>query len=362
MGTALVLKLISHRRQLEALDAAGNDLLRTIAMNRLLRTVATIAAGLGAVAGNFAARPDPAGSVTGWTNPAGIAGLVVLLALWVWAPPRLANGRTAGRTGATTEAPAGAHPATRLTVSLGAAMGLAPVVVIALALVVPGFLMPGSAFPGQAAVLVALIATAVLLVAGAGELLLHRNHGTGRIPKAWPRQVVSPAVLTTAILAVALLTAITVLTAAGADKLRAAGVLGPDRMAVASSAWLTAAAATVAVGLIAILPVAAARQRHSISTDIAGLDAALRAITIHRVVRTFAAYCTAQAGVLLMTASMAWPPLLGTPALAGNAAWQPAVVAGALLAAGGVVIGVIPVRGFARTSPIPATAVREAAQ
>ncbi|MEO8283156.1 MAG: hypothetical protein ABI568_07085, partial [Pseudarthrobacter sp.] len=362
LGTALVLKLISHRRQLEALGAADNDVLRTVAMNRLLRTVATVAAGLGAVAGNFAARPDPASNASGWTNTAGIAGLVVLLAMWAWAPPKLASAQSAGRAGPTTESPAGAHPATRLTVSLGAALGLAPVAVAALGLFVPGFLMPGSAFPGQPAVLVALIAVAVLLVCGAGELLLQRNYVSPGMPKTWPRQVASPALLTTAIVAAVLLTSVTVLTATGEWKLREAGVFGPGGIAVGPSAWVIAAAATVAVGVIAIVPVAAARTRGSISTDIPGLDAALRAITVHRVVRTLAAYCTAQAGVLLMTDSMAWPPLLGMQPTTWDATWQPAVIAGALLAAAGVVIAVIPVKGFARTPAVPAKSVREGAQ
>jgi hypothetical protein len=361
VGTALVLKLISHRRQLEALDGADNDRLRTIAMNRLLRTVATIAAGLGAVAGNFAARPDPASTVSSWINPAGLAGLLVLLGMWGWAPPKLAKAGPGSRNGAATDSLAGSHPATRLIVSVGAALGLCPVLVVVTGLFVPGFLMPGSGYSWQPAVLVALIAAAILLATGAGELLLQRNHGTPGIPKTWPQQLVSPALLTTAIAAVLLLTAVSVLTAAGADRLREAGVFGPDRLTMVSSAWVITAWATVAVGLTAILPLAAARQRGSISTHVPGLDAALRAITIHRVVRTVAAYCIAQAGVLLMTASLAWPPLLGVPAAVWDAAWQPAVVAGATLAAAGIVIAVIPIKGFARAPATPVPSVRERA-
>ena len=89
-GTWLVLWLIARRRQLESLDAADNAVLRTIAMNRLLRTVSTVAAGLAVIAGNFAARPDPAQGMTSWTNPAGLACTVVLLVMWWWRPPRLA--------------------------------------------------------------------------------------------------------------------------------------------------------------------------------------------------------------------------------------------------------------------------------
>ncbi|HAP91635.1 MAG TPA: hypothetical protein DCR15_18845, partial [Arthrobacter bacterium] len=65
------------------------------------------------------------------------------------------------------------------------------------------------------------------------------------------------------------------------------------------------------------------------------------------------AYCTAQGGVLLMTASNALPPLLGLPATT----W-----AGALLAAAGMLIAVIPVKGFARTPATPAKPVREGAR
>lgn len=362
LGTALVLKLISHRRQLEALDAPENDLLRTIAMNRLLRTVATIAAGLAAVAGNFAARPDPAGGASSWTNPAGLVVLVVLLAMWGWAPPKLPSVQVNGKRPALSESPAGAHPATRLTVALGAAMGLVPVAAAVLGLFVPGFSVPGAGLPGLPVLFVALIAAVVVLVAGAGELLLQRNYGTHGIPRNWPRQAVSPALLTTAIVAVVLFTSITVLTAVGEWELRQAGFngfSGPGRAPDSFPGWVIAAVATAAVAAIASLPVVAARLRRSIPTDITGLDAALRAITVHRVVRTFAAYCTAQGGVLLMTASEAWPPLLGLPSTTWAATWQPAVIAGALFAAAGVVIAVIPVKGFARTPAAPVKPVPE---
>ncbi|WP_242633226.1 hypothetical protein [Arthrobacter sp. S39] len=345
LGTLLVLTLISRRRQLEALDAAENDLLRTIAMNRLLRTVATIAAGLAAIAGNFAARPDPSANVSSWTNPAGLAAFVVLLVMWVWAPPKLPSAEAGGAGMRMAESPASAHPATRLSVSLGAAMGLAPLVAAAL-----GFFLAGAGLPWQPVILVTLMATAVLLVAAAGELLLHRNYGSPEVPRTWPRQAVSPALLTTAIAAVALLAVVLVVTAAGGLKLREAGL-------DVSRSWVAAVLATVAVAAIACLPVAAARVRRGIPTGVPGLDAALRAITVHRVVRTIAAYCLAQGGVLLMTAGDALPPLLGLPA--STPTWQPAAVAGAALAAAGVVIAVIPVRGFARVPAAPVQPVPE---
>jgi hypothetical protein len=365
LGTALVLLLISRRRQLEALDSAGNHLLRTIAMNRLLRTVATIAAGLGAVAGNFAVRPDPATVSTGWTNPSGLAALVVLVAMWWWAPPKLSSASARGNGLPPVESPAAAHPAAKLSVSLGAAMGLAPAVTAVLAFVVLGFLAPGAVLPGQAMVFIALLAAAVLLVTGAGELLLQRNYGSREAPRTWPREVVSPALLTTAIIAVALYVAVTAVTAVGEWKLREAGIadsLRPDSLRGGSAGWAIAAAATAGVAAVACLPVAVTRRRRSISSNVRGLDAALRAITVHRVVRTLAAYCTAQGGVVLMTASTAWPAALDLPAESWTAGWQPAMIAGALLTAAGVVVAVIPVRGFARVPASRAGSVPEAAR
>jgi hypothetical protein len=347
LGTTLVLALISRRRQLEALDAAGNNLLRTIAMNRLLRTAATIAAGLAAVAGNFAARPDPSTSVSSWSNPAGFAAFAVLLVMWGWAPPKLPSAEAGGSGVRLAKSPAAAHPATRLSVSLGAAMGLAP-----LAAAVLGFFFPGAGLRGQPVILLALMAAALLLVAAAGELLLHHNYGSPGAPRSWPRQAVSPALLSTAIIAGALFTAITAGTAAGELRLGHAGL-------ETSGSWMAAVLATAAIAGIAVLPVAAARARRGVAPGIPGLDAALRAITVHRIVRTLAAYCAAQGGVLLITAGNAWPPLLGLPVTSSTIPWQPAVIAGAALAAAGVVIAAIPVRGFARVPAAPAQSIPE---
>ena len=100
VGTWLVLWLIARRRQLESLDAADNAVLRTIAMNRLLRTVSTVAAGLGSHRGELRgpSRSGPADG-TSWTNFAGLAATVVLLVMWWWRPPRLAPPGWASGTG-----------------------------------------------------------------------------------------------------------------------------------------------------------------------------------------------------------------------------------------------------------------------
>lgn len=101
-GTFAVLALIARRPPLAGLATLADGLLRSISMNRLLRTVATVAAGLAAIAGNYAARPDPATGPANWFNPAGALNLAVLLLMLLWAPPRLlraqpVRGRTAAQ-------------------------------------------------------------------------------------------------------------------------------------------------------------------------------------------------------------------------------------------------------------------------
>ena len=88
-GTLVVLALMAHRPPVAGLGSRADGLLRTITANRLLRTVATVAAGLAAIAGNHAARPDPAAGTANWFNPAGALNLAVLLVMLLWAPPNL---------------------------------------------------------------------------------------------------------------------------------------------------------------------------------------------------------------------------------------------------------------------------------
>ncbi|MGN7147694.1 hypothetical protein ACTHQ6_01710 [Arthrobacter sp. SAFR-179] len=106
-GTLVVLVLITRRRALTGLTPLQDGLLRAITMNRLLRTVATVASGLAAIAGNHAARPDPALGHTSWMNPAGLLNLAVLLLMLCWPPPRLE-----GPSGKRFDAPTAAQPAT----------------------------------------------------------------------------------------------------------------------------------------------------------------------------------------------------------------------------------------------------------
>ena len=345
VGTWLVLWLIARRRQLEALDAADNAVLRTIAMNRLLRTVSTVAAGLAVIAGNFAARPDPAQQTGSWTNFAGLAATVVLLVMWWWRPPRLASAGLGVRNRPESGIAAGRqHPAARLVSSLGALLGLAA----AVPLVAGAFLAPvimAAAGYGLAG-LVAVMGTCVLLVIAGGELVLQRNYGTPEAPRTWPRQPVSPALLTTAVLALLVFLAALAVTAAGQ------ALLAED------PGWVPVALLTAGTCVAALPAFLRARSRQGVRDAPRGLDAALRAITVHRVVRTLAATLTAQAGVLLLTQTNAWATVFGPDAF-GDAvdpaagSWWPATLAGAVLAASAVVIAVIPVGGLARKTPAP---------
>jgi hypothetical protein len=323
-GTVAVLVLITRRRQLESLTAAENNTLRAVAMNRLLRTVGTVASGLAAIAGNHAARQDPAGETENWFNAAGVLNLAVLLVMWRWAPPKLGDDVPARPA-----RPAAPQPATVLAVSIGPAMAVAALLPVGASLVIPG------AITRHPALVVSLAAAAILAVVSAGELLLHRNHGVAGEPVRWPRQPASPVLLAILAAALAVLLGVGVLVAA-----REAGQS-------AHAPWPATAWTTAATTAIAFVPVVAARRRRAIPAAVPGLDSALRAITVHRVVRTLAAYFTVQAGALLLSAAPALRQ--GYPAGPGpwDDAWQAAPAAGVLLAAAGVVIAVTPVRGLA---------------
>ncbi|HSL38388.1 MAG TPA: hypothetical protein VK883_16335, partial [Arthrobacter sp.] len=334
-GTWLVLWLIATRRQLESLDPADNTVLRTIAMNRLLRTVSTVAAGLAAIAGNFAARPDPAQGMTSWGNPEALACGVVLLVMWGWRPPRLATAGLGARNRPEPGIAAGRqHPAARLVSSLGALLGLAAAVPLLTGAFLAQALLAAASY-GPAG-LVALMAVLVLLVIAAGELLLQHNYGRPEAPRGWPRPSVSPALLTTAVLALLAFLVVLLVTALGQARLAE----GPG--------WVPAGLLTAAVGAVALPVLLMARRRRGVADAPAGLDPALRAITVHRVVRTLAAALTAQAGVLLLTQSNAWAAVLGRAAFGETdpaaTTWRPAIAAGALLGVAATVIALIPVR------------------
>lgn len=343
-GTWLVLWLIASRRQLESLDPADNAVLRTIAMNRLLRTVSTVAAGLAAIAGNFAARPDPAQGMTSWGNPEALGCGVVLLVMWGWRPPRLATAGLGARNRPEPGIAAGrAHPAARFVSSLGALLGLAAAVPLLAGAFLSQALLAAASY-GVAGV-AALMAALVLLVIAAGELLLQHNYGRPDARRGWPRQPVSPALLTTAVVALLVFPVVLGVTALGLARLSE----GPG--------WVPAGLLTAGLCAVALPVLLLVRRRQGIAGAPAGLDSALRAITVHRVVRTLAAALTAQAGILLLTQSNAWAAVLGRAAFGETdpaaATWWPAIAAGAMLGTAATVIAVIPVRGPARPAPAP---------
>lgn len=330
VGTLLVLALTARRPPMAGLGSKADGLLRTITANRLLRTVATVAAGLAAIAGNHAARPDPGTGPANWFNPAGVLNLAVLLVMLLWAPPRLPGPSPARGNGA-----AGAQPVTKLLVSIGAVMGLAAFLPVPAAIFVPG------ALTGHPALFVAGSAVSVLAVVSLGEVVVHRNYGTAGGPRRWPRQTVSPAMAYTFVIAAAILVAAICVVA-----WRQAGLqVGPS--------WMMAAWTSAATALFSCVPLVLAGTRNSVSGPAQGLDAALRAITVHRVVRTLATFLVAQAGVLLMSEG----PKLHRASPPGQEpwdfAWQAAPAVGVLLATAAVVIAVIPVAGVRSSGDAP---------
>ncbi|MDP5227920.1 MULTISPECIES: hypothetical protein [Arthrobacter] len=82
LGTWGVLLLITRRHPVTGPSGEENSALRTVSMNRLLRTVATIAAGLGATAWTMADVPPP--GTTSYTNVGVILNLLILLLMWWW--------------------------------------------------------------------------------------------------------------------------------------------------------------------------------------------------------------------------------------------------------------------------------------
>lgn len=86
-GTVAVLLLITHRHQLPGLTRRENSYLRTLSMNRLLRTSATIASGLGAIAAGFAGMKVPGFGDASWIEVGAAFNVLVLLVMWRWPIP-----------------------------------------------------------------------------------------------------------------------------------------------------------------------------------------------------------------------------------------------------------------------------------
>ena len=343
LGTVLVLLLIARRRQLETLDGDDNRTLRTIATNRLLRTVCTIAAGLAAIAGNFGAQPAP-GALwqSSWYNVLGLVNMVVLLMMWWWRVPELPSLQKAAKTtsAATLRADPRTHPAARLSISLGAALGV--VGGLALAAGYAAILFPPRppavwSFP----VLTGIVAVLLLASIAAGDLLAARNYGTPDAPVHWPRQPVSRGLLSFAIGSTLVLALAVAFAVAGETQ-----PFGPK-------AWPAAVLTTVMVALAGAGAILAVRGRRGIpeAGGNAGLDSALRAISMYRIVRTLAAYGLGQAGALLCSTGNAWygvfPPAPSPDPIGPN----PGIPIGIALIVVALLVAVTPVRSLFRSIP-----------
>lgn len=343
-GTGLLLLLIARRRQLATLDADDDRTLRAIATNRLLRTVATIAAGLASIAGNFAAQPEPGPSwQSSWFNALGFVNMAVLLVMLWWGVPSMPSLLSAGQSTSVRalRADPGTHGAARLSINIGVMLGtLGGLAGIGGLAAMYALTQPQNAW---VAPLVLGLATALLLATiWGGDLLMGRNYGTLEAPVRWPLRPVSRGLSYYALAsALVFLASITFMVAIF------------DGQPLGEAAWPAALAATLVVAAVGALATHAARRRRGIpeGDGDAGLDAALRAISMYRIVRTLSAYCLGQTALLLMTSGNIWYQLFLPAPGVYPLGPSPAVTIGMVLAAIAVITAITPVRGLIRTIP-----------
>ena len=343
LGTWLVLVLAARRRRLETLDDDDNRALRAIGANRLLRTVATIAAGLAAIAGNFATQPAPGALWQSSSfNVLGLVNMAVLLVMWWWRVPQLPSLATAQKdiSISTFRANPRTHGAARLSISIGAALGVVGgLVLVAGIVVILGASRPLDpwAFPA----LTAVAAMILLATIAAGDMLTARNYGRPEAPVHWPHQPVSTGLLAFAI-GSALVFGLAVAFAIAAE-------VQPSGL----RSWLGVLVLSAVVGIAGTLAILAVRRRRGVSegNGEAGLDAALRAISMYRIVRTLAAYCLGQAAALLLITGDAWSRVVQPAGGEFSLAPSPATTAGMVLAAVAVIVAVVPVRSLLRAIP-----------
>ncbi|MGG5175063.1 hypothetical protein ACQQCD_08585 [Pseudarthrobacter sp. J1763] len=321
-GTVAVLALITRRRAIETLSTDEDHVLRRIAINRLLRTVATIAAGLGVTAAAYSRITMPTDNFTGtsgsWINIAGIINMAILVVMFLWHPPALNayDGAASGwRAGAAPLSSPEAR-ATRLVTSVGTAMPLGGLV--AIILVVAGW---GATFNNQEPwVSVTAAGVGSLIALCAGELLLQRNYcgnrGESPVNAVEPRTShwvwTAPWLLWTTV-AAAIIVAGAITVAAIGPRLweMAGGASVTDSQAnpdlstsyvVPVPAWIGASVCCAVIVLVSVLCVVVASRRQSLTAGSPARDKALRQITVYRAVKLLAASWLGIAGVVLASA------------------------------------------------------------
>lgn len=337
VGTVLALLLITRRRQLEGLTDTDNRLLRSIAMNRLLRTVATVASGLAAIAGNFALNTPPgAPAPLGGINYAVVVNLVVLLVMWGWGPPRLEAEEAAANLAAAEAGPKirPGHPAARLVASLGPLSAAAAALPLIFAWLLSGLIIEAkeaNGVPFSPMMFVALSALAALGVIAAGEVLLGRNYAVADLPRGLPIKAISPALATTAVVACVLFLSV-LATAASGEMLLGTG-----------SAWIESSVCAGVVVAAVLQVLKSIRTRPGIR-NAAGPDATFRRIAYVRTTRTLAAFFSAEAAVFLLFEQAAVTAGLRVSPSSFSGFSELLSGAGVFLAACAVFIALIPVR------------------
>ncbi len=335
IGTFLVMRLIASRRSLEALSPDQNKTLRTIGMNRLLRVVATMASGIGAIAGNYLFQPEPLPGGEPWVNALAVVNGAVLIAMLVWKPPFL---------DATTD-DAGYRALLLPTSGNEAALGDGPAAA-KFSNSAPAALLPAAAVGAGAGYLlkdvtgglgiVALAAAFSVLACLALEFVLRRNYaapGTARsplrIPLPWP--LCAAFGVAAAGLVLGLINAWHVAASVGPNSWD--GMDEPQAMF-----WVptVAAAVLLAVGLLAARFVLA---RPGLTDAAPRLDRALRRRSLFRIARTVTGGWYAMLGLLLIMIPVAPDPNPLAPRFES-------VIFGALCLVIAALVACYPVRAF----------------
>lgn len=294
LGTSGVMRLIASRRSLEALDHGQNSTLRVIGMNRLLRVSATMASGIGAIAGNFLFQPSPE-TPTNWLA---IATIAAAIAMFLWKPPFLDSeapdaaydtlfGNKSGQRLPHDDGPAAARlvdsgtPAVVMAALVGTLTGTTLITWL-------GWLAP---------VLIGIIF--IMLTYTGLEFLLRRNYATPgrprtRLEKALPWPMCAALAISAAGLAMALSLA---LRAANAGLGASEGWNGQGGPASFVLVPFCCAMAVLVVGALAALLVI---RRPGLEKATVELDNALRRRSLFRISRTVAAGWFAILAALLL--------------------------------------------------------------
>ena len=343
-GTLLVMRLIASRRSLEHLTPEQNKTLRTIGMNRLLRVSATVASGLGAIAGNYLMQPAPDSTATSWVNWLAIINMVVLIAMLLWKPPFLdsetddAGYNALFNTGRSVATSAGDGPA---AAKLSNAAGVTAPIAGTLGLLVGLLTIPWFGWLGP----LTLALVFVLLSHLGLELLFRKNYAT----PGTTRTQLKAAVPTTLLVAIAIGGLSLVPMLSMVSSINKGGMYDWPSFGSSTPHFLVPLICAVALVGAGVASAAVVLRSPSLSNASELLDRTLRRRSLFRICRTVGGGLFA----LLAAASLN----VGTePTFGGESASSEFGMVGAFCLVVAATLCFYPVRGFTPADFMPAAA------